>query len=51
MFASNFPVERPFISYAEIWNAYIEVAADYTTTEQQLLLHDNAVEFYRLESR
>lgn len=51
MFASNFPVERPFISYAEIWNAYIEVAADYTTAEQQLLLHDNAVEFYHLESR
>lgn len=51
MFASNFPVERPFISYAEIWNAYFEIAADYATAEQQLLLHDNTVEFYRLGSR
>ena len=48
MFASNFPVDRPFIKFSELWGLYEQVVSDFTEPEQKQLFHDSAEAFYRL---
>jgi predicted TIM-barrel fold metal-dependent hydrolase len=48
MFASNFPVDRLYASYADTWGAYGAIIADASADEQAALLRDNADRLYRL---
>jgi predicted TIM-barrel fold metal-dependent hydrolase len=48
MFGSNFPVDRLYSDYARVVSTFRQAIAGYTPEEQQLMLHDNAVRFYRL---
>ena len=47
MFASNFPIDRLYGSYARVYDAYRALAADLGASEQQLLFHDTAQAIYR----
>ena len=49
MFASNFPVDSLCATYREIFDGFATIVADFTTTEQRSLFHDNAVRIYALE--
>jgi predicted TIM-barrel fold metal-dependent hydrolase len=48
MFASNFPVDRLYASYADTWQAFATIIAAATAEEQAALLRDNADRVYRL---
>jgi L-fuconolactonase len=48
MFESNFPVDRVSCSYAVLWNAFKQIAADLSATEKSALFHDTATRVYRL---
>jgi predicted TIM-barrel fold metal-dependent hydrolase len=48
MFASNFPIDRRWRSYAEVWAAYGELAAGFGAAEAAALLGGNARRFYRI---
>ncbi len=48
MFASDFPVDRLWRSFTDLWTAYIETTLDFSEQEQSQLFHDNAVSIYRL---
>lgn len=48
MFASNFPVDRLYASYADTWRAFAAVVADASADEQDALLRGNAIRIYRL---
>ena len=50
MFESNFPVDKSGCSYTVLWNAYKRVADVYSQSERQLLFHDTAAQFYRLDN-
>lgn len=48
MLASNFPVERLVMSYADIWHAYFECFASYSSAEREMLFARTAERVYRL---
>ncbi len=48
MFASNFPVDSLYSSYADLWAAYDRIVADATPTERDALFRGNAERVYRL---
>lgn len=48
MFASNFPVDKLFSSYDDIFDAFKEITKDYTYSERRKLFHDNAERYYRI---
>lgn len=48
LFASNFPVDKLFGSYAAVWAAYDEITRGCTADERAGLFHANAVRVYRL---
>jgi len=50
MFASNFPVDKPYGSYDFYWDSYIQIARELGYDEKDIdkLIHDNAVRVYRL---
>ena len=48
MFASNYPVDMLFSSYAAIWNAYDEITADFSDSEREKLFKSNAERYYRI---
>ncbi|MHA6803877.1 amidohydrolase family protein [Salinifilum ghardaiensis] len=48
MFASNFPVDKLFSGYAEIFGAFREITREYSRDERTALFHDNAARYYRL---
>jgi predicted TIM-barrel fold metal-dependent hydrolase len=48
MFASNFPVDRLFGSYEELWQAYASIVADASETEKDALFRTNAERIYRI---
>lgn len=48
MFASNFPVDKLFSSYATIFDSFREITAGYSQVEKMMLFHDNAARYYRL---
>ncbi len=48
MFATNYPVERLFKRYREVWNAYFECLSEFSADEQELMCWRNAARLYRL---
>lgn len=50
MFASNFPMDKVSISYVQLFDVFIEIAASAGLThgQQAALFADNAAEFYQL---
>ena len=48
MFGSNFPVEKLYVSYNTLYSSYLDIAAEFSESEQQDLLADTARRFYRI---
>lgn len=48
MFASNFPVDRLYGRYSDLWLSFLEIVKDFSLGEKQALFHDNANSIYRL---
>jgi predicted TIM-barrel fold metal-dependent hydrolase len=48
MFASNFPVDRLFATYAGLWNAYAAIVSDASAAEKDALFKGNAERIYRI---
>lgn len=48
MFGSNFPVDKLYRTYGEIWQAYETIVGGMTPHEQRLLYVETASTFYRL---
>lgn len=48
LFASNFPVDRLFSSYAAVWAAYDEITREFSADERAALFCGNAERVYRL---
>jgi predicted TIM-barrel fold metal-dependent hydrolase len=48
MFASNFPVDRQFGSYADLWHAYAQIVSGACAEEREALFVGNAQRIYRI---
>jgi len=48
MFASNFPVDRLYGTYAALWQAYALIVQGATAAEHELLFRANAERVYRI---
>lgn len=48
MFASNFPVDRLFGSYADLWQAYAQIVSGASEIERHALFRGNAERIYRI---
>ncbi|MDE1181594.1 amidohydrolase family protein [Paraburkholderia sp.] len=48
MFASNFPVDRLFSTYEDVWRAYAAIVADMSDAEKDALFRRNAERIYRI---
>jgi len=48
MFASNFPVDRLFSTYADLWRAFAEIVNGMSMDEHSKLFRTNAERFYRI---
>ena len=48
MFASNFPVDRLFSGYCELWSAYAAIVAGASDSEKDALFRGNAERIYRI---
>ena len=48
MFASNFPVDRLFATYGDLWRAYAAIVGDASDDERDALFRRNAERIYRL---
>ncbi|WP_321813295.1 MULTISPECIES: amidohydrolase family protein [unclassified Paraburkholderia] len=48
MFASNFPVDRQFGGYADLWHAYAAIVSDASESERTALFRSNAERIYRI---
>ena len=48
MFASNFPVDRLFGSYTDLWHAYASIVEGASADEKTALFKSNAERFYRI---
>jgi predicted TIM-barrel fold metal-dependent hydrolase len=48
MFASNFPVDRLFGSYPDLWHAYAAIVADASEADKAALFRANAERCYRI---
>jgi predicted TIM-barrel fold metal-dependent hydrolase len=48
MFASNFPVDRLFGSYADLWRAYGSIIGGASVAEKDAMFRRNAERFYRI---
>ncbi|MGF6776856.1 amidohydrolase family protein [Paraburkholderia sp. GAS334] len=48
MFASNFPVDRLFGSYTDLWNAYASIVEGASEDEKDALFKSNAERIYRI---
>jgi len=48
MFASNFPVDRLFGSYQDLWHAYASIVDGASDAEKEALFCRNAERFYRI---
>ena len=49
MFGSNFPVEKLYVSYQELYTTYLDLIDDFSGSEKDALIASNARCFYRLE--
>ena len=48
MFESNFPADKPSVSYHVVWNAFKKMAARYSEAERDRMFRGTAMEVYRL---
>jgi predicted TIM-barrel fold metal-dependent hydrolase len=48
MFASNFPVDRLYVSYHDLWTSFMEVTEDFSEDEKSRLFFENADSTYKL---
>ena len=48
MFGSNFPVDRLYRSYEELWSAYAHITAAFSNQEREKLFYNNAQQFYHI---
>jgi predicted TIM-barrel fold metal-dependent hydrolase len=48
MFASNFPVDKLYTSFDELYGAFERIVADFSEAEKEKMFCDNAIKFYRL---
>ncbi len=48
MLASNFPVDKLFDTYVQLWRAFAEIIAPLSENEQALLLRKTAERVYRI---
>ena len=48
MFGSNFPVDKLYRSYDELWAAYVDITACYSDTDCDNLFLNNAADFYHI---
>jgi len=48
MFASNFPVDRVRVSFAQMFDDFKRMTEGFSPSERRLLFHDTAARFYRL---
>jgi predicted TIM-barrel fold metal-dependent hydrolase len=48
MFASNFPVDKLYSNYSDIWNSFAHITASYSLDERRALFGANAERIYRL---
>jgi predicted TIM-barrel fold metal-dependent hydrolase len=48
-FGTNWPVDRLYSSYGDVVNAYAEIIAGFTTSEQRALFADNASRIFGLD--
>ncbi|WP_316980282.1 amidohydrolase family protein [Shumkonia mesophila] len=49
MFESNFPVDKQWVSYVSLWNAFKKITREFSASERRDLFFDTAKEFYSLE--
>ncbi len=49
MFGSNFPVEKLYVGYQELYESYLDIVENFSDTEKNALMAGNAKQFYRLE--
>lgn len=49
MFGSNFPVDRPAISYHQLWSGYDSMTADLSNDERTMMFTANAARTYRID--
>lgn len=50
MFESNFPVEKQWVTYNALWNAFKKMTAEYSASERRDLFCKTAINFYSLNS-
>jgi predicted TIM-barrel fold metal-dependent hydrolase len=48
MFGSNYPVDKLYRPYADIWSAYAELISSFSGAEQDAMFYGNASGFYRM---
>ena len=48
MFGSNFPIEKLYVSYQELYACYLDIIDRFSTSEKHALMAGNAERFYRL---
>ena len=49
MFASNFPVDSLCATFGEIYGGFRAIVADFSASDQRLLVRDNAIRIYAME--
>jgi predicted TIM-barrel fold metal-dependent hydrolase len=49
MLASNFPIDRPYVSYGQLVDLYRESVAELSVTERQAILAETAARLYEFE--
>ena len=47
-FSTNFPVDKLFSSYEEVWNSYFEITKNFSIDEKEMLFFKNAEKYYRI---
>lgn len=50
MFASNFPVDKLFSSYIELWSAFSNIIEDFSSNEKSCLFYKTARQIYNIQS-
>jgi predicted TIM-barrel fold metal-dependent hydrolase len=50
MFESNFPADKPSVSYTVLWNAFKRMTKGFSEAERHALFHDTAARCYRLHT-
>lgn len=50
MFASNYPIERRFADYVDLWRTFEQILSGFSAAERHQMLVQTAWDFYRLEA-